>query len=47
MIRAHIEAAGIEREELRVRTKTSRWIVFHDLRATARFGASNAPAPRT
>ena len=34
MIRAHIEAAGIEREELRVRTKTSRWLVFHDLRAT-------------
>ncbi len=34
MIRAHLEAAGIEREELRVRTKTSRWIVFHDLRAT-------------
>jgi hypothetical protein len=34
MIRAHIEAAGIDREELRLRTKTSRWIVFHDLRAT-------------
>jgi integrase len=34
MIRAHIELSGIEREELRVRTRTSRWIVFHDLRAT-------------
>jgi integrase len=34
MIRAHIEEAGIDREELRLRTKTSRWIVFHDLRAT-------------
>jgi hypothetical protein len=32
MIRTHIEVAGIEREELRVRTNTSRWIVFHDLR---------------
>src|SRR5262249_14611510 len=34
MLRAHIKVAGIEREDLRRRTKTSRWIVFHDLRAT-------------
>ncbi len=33
-VRKHMEVAGVDREELRVRTKTSRWLVFHDLRAT-------------